>query len=145
MSQAKIKVKVCGCYSGSSKNMNLPLGWNRNFKVCRQKQEVKQWLISLISLYPHIPKKVRVYCCITVGPFVTFYFLKLLLHLINQQTKLLEFDLGCRVVCKKDKKKSMVVLGSNNWFKKWCFSPKNFSYFFNSRQFIFWNTFWGVL
>lgn len=35
---------------------------------------------------------------LSIRPSVTFYFLKLLLHLINQQTDLLEFDLGCHVI-----------------------------------------------
>lgn len=36
-----------------------------------------------------------------VRPSVSFYFLKLLLHHINQQIELLEFDLRCHVVLLK--------------------------------------------
>lgn len=59
---------------------------------------------------------------------VMFYFLKVILHLINKQTELFEFDFGWYVFCKKVWTNFWLSWGymyDNNDNKQWRFSHKS--------------------
>lgn len=58
-------------------------------------------------------------------PSVPFYFLILLLHLINQWTELLEFDKGCHVVLSKGFNNSLIVIGVKKVNDVFFFQTKN--------------------